>query len=79
MIYTEVNHGFGLEHLGIVCYNLFGAAKSRKNIGLQEIHDHFVSGIPGGHNLDPLGEIVSGNENPLVLPSGGCIYLAYEV
>jgi hypothetical protein len=58
---TEFNHGFGLERLGIALYKLARAAKARKNIGFQEIHDHLVSGIPGGNNLDPLGEIVNGS------------------
>jgi hypothetical protein len=65
--------------LGIVCYNIDGAAESGKNIGFQEIHDHLVNGIPGGHNLNPLGEIVSGSENPLMFPTRGWIYLTYEV
>jgi hypothetical protein len=79
MTSTEVNHGFGLECLGIIHNKLVGAVEFGKNIGFQEIHDHLVSGIPGGNNLDPLGEIVSGSENPLVLPTGGWIYLTYEV
>jgi hypothetical protein len=79
MTSTEVNHGFGIECLGILCYNLVGAAESGKNIGFQEIHDHLVSGILGGHNLNPLGEIVSGSKDQLMLPTGGWIYLSYEV
>jgi hypothetical protein len=33
MTSTEVNHGFGIEFLGIVHYNLDGAVESGKNIG----------------------------------------------
>jgi hypothetical protein len=76
---TKVNHGFGLECLGIVHYYLVGATKSSKNISFQEIDDHFVSGLPGGHNLNPFGEVVGGSEDTLVLSTRGWIYLSYQV
>jgi hypothetical protein len=76
---TKFNHGFGLERLGIVCYKLSREAESGKDIGFQKNHNHLVSSISGGHNLDSFGEIVSGNENPIVLPTGGWIYLTYEI
>jgi hypothetical protein len=76
---TEVNHGFGPESLGIVCYKITGDTKSSKNISFQEIYDYLVNGIPGGHSLNPFGEVVSGSEDPLVLSTGGWIYFAYEV
>jgi hypothetical protein len=76
---TEVNHGFVLECLGIVCYKLTGATKSGKNISFQEIHDYLVTGLPGGHNLNPLGEVVDGSEDPLVLSTRGRIDLSYEI
>jgi hypothetical protein len=79
MTTTKVNHGFGLECLGIVCYKLVGETKSGKDISFHEIDDHFFSGIPGGHNLNPLGEVIGGSEDPLVLSTGGWIYLSYEV
>jgi hypothetical protein len=65
--------------MGIVCYNISREVKPGKDIGLQEIHDHLVSSILGGNNLDPFGKVVSGSENPLVLPTGGWIYLTYEI
>ena len=77
MTATKVNHGFGLEFLGIVYYQLVGEAKSRKNISFQEIDDHLVNGIHGGHNLNPLGEVVSGNEDPLVFSTRGWIHFSY--
>ena len=76
---TEVNHGIGLEILGIVCRELAGATKSGKSISFQEIYDYLISGIPGGHSLNPLGEVVGGSEDPLVLSTRGCIYFAYEI
>ena len=79
MTSTEVNHDFGLEILGIVCYDLVGATKSGKNISFQEIHDYLVSGIPSGHNLNPFGEVVGGSEDPLVFSTRGWIYFSYEV
>jgi len=75
----EFNHGFGLECLGIVCYKLTGATKSGKNISFQEIHDYLVSGIPGGHNLNPFGEVVGGSEDAIVFSTRGWIYFDYEV
>jgi hypothetical protein len=76
---TEVNHGFGLQFLGIFCYKLSRAAESRKYIGFQKVHNHFVSSIPGGHDLDPFGKVVSGSEDPLMLPNGGWVYITYEI
>jgi hypothetical protein len=63
--------------MSIVYYKLARATKYGKNIGFHEIHDHLVSGIPSGQNLDPLGEIVGGSENPLVFPTEGWIYITY--
>jgi hypothetical protein len=79
MATTKFNHGFGLECLGIVCYKISREVKPGKDIGLQEIHDHLVNSISGGTNPDPFGKVVSGTENPLVLPNGGWIYLIYEI
>ena len=79
MTTTKFNHGFGLEFLGIICYNLSRATKPGKDIGFQKIHNHLLSSLPGGHNLDPFGKVVSGSENPLFLPTGGWIYLTYEI
>jgi hypothetical protein len=79
MATTEFNYGFGLECLGIVCYNISRETKSSKDIGFQEIHDHLTSIILGGNSLDPFGKGVSGSENLLVLPTGGWIYLTYEI
>jgi hypothetical protein len=76
---TEVNHGFGLECLGIFCHELTGAIKSGKNISFQEIHDYLISGIPVGHNLDPFDEVVGGSEDPLMFSTRGWIYFSYEV
>jgi hypothetical protein len=76
---TKVNHGFGLEFLGIVCYKLTGETKSGKNISFQEIHDYLVSGIPGGHNLNAFGEVFGGSEDPLVFSTRGWIHFSYEV
>jgi hypothetical protein len=79
MAAIEVNHGFGIECLGIVFYKLSRAAESGKYIGFQKIHNHLVSSIPSGHRLDPFGKVVSGSENPCVLPNGGWIYLTFEI
>jgi hypothetical protein len=75
----KVNHGFGLEWLGIVYYNITGATKSGKNVSFQEIHDYLVSCIPHQHSLNPFGEVVGGSEDPLVLSTRGWIYFSYEV
>jgi hypothetical protein len=79
MAATEVNHGFGIECLGIVCYKFSRATKPGKYISFQKVHNHFVSSIPSGHSLDPFGKVVSGSEDPLMLPTRGCIYLTYEI
>jgi hypothetical protein len=79
MAATEVDHGFGLEFLSIVHYNISREAKPGKDIGFQKVHNHLVSSIPSGHNLDPFGKVVSGSEDPLVLPTRGWIYLTYEI
>jgi hypothetical protein len=79
MATKKVNHGFRLKFLGISCYNLSREAESRKDIGFQKIHDHLVSSIPGGNNLDPFGKVVSGIGNPLLFPIRGFIYITYEI
>jgi hypothetical protein len=79
MASTEVNHGFGIEFFGIVCYKISRLAESGKDIGFQIIHNHPVSSIPSGHILDPFGKVVSGSDNPLVFPTGGWIYITYEI
>jgi hypothetical protein len=71
MASTEVNHGFGIKFLGIVCYNISREIESCKDIGFQKVHNHLVSRIPSGHNLDPFGKVVSGSEDPLVFPTRG--------
>jgi hypothetical protein len=76
---TEVNHGFGLEFLCIVCYNLSRVVEPSKDIGFQKVHNHLVSSIPGGCNLDPFGKLFSGIENPFMFPTGGWIYLTYKI
>ena len=78
MTTTKVNHGFGLECLGIVYYKLTGATKYSKNISFQEIHDYLVSGIHGRHNLNPFGEVAGGSEESLVFSTRGWIYFSYE-
>ena len=50
-----------------------------KNISFQEIHDYLISGIPGGHNLNPFGEVVGGSEDAIVFSTRGWIYFDYEV
>jgi hypothetical protein len=79
MATTKVDRGFGLEFLGIVCYNLSREVEPSKYIGFQKVHNHLVSSNLGGHSLDQFGKLVSGSENPLVLPTGRWTYLTYEI
>jgi hypothetical protein len=65
--------------MGIVCYKLSRAVEPNKDIGFQKIHNHLISIILAGNSLDPFGKLVSGSEDPLVLATGGWIYLTYEI
>jgi hypothetical protein len=76
---TEVNHGFGIEFLCIVYYNISRATEPGKDIGFQKVHNHLVNSIFGGHSLDPFGKLFNGIENPFMFPTGGWIYLTYKI
>jgi hypothetical protein len=79
MAATKVDHGFGIECLGILCYNISREAEHGKDIGFKKFHNHLVSSIPSGNNLDPFGKVANGSEDPLVLPTRGWIYFTYEI
>jgi hypothetical protein len=63
----------------IICYNLSMEVEPGKYIGFQKNHNHLVSRIPGGQNIDRFGKLVNGSEDPLVLYIGGWIYITHEI
>jgi hypothetical protein len=79
MATRKVDHDFGLEFMGIVYYKLSRVAKSGKDIGFQKVHNHLVSSILNGNNLDPFGKLFSGSDDPHIISTGGWIYFTYEI
>ena len=57
---AEIDHLFGFESSGVVSDDFLRAAKSRKDIGLKELDDGGVIGLPTWDGFNPLGEVVSG-------------------
>jgi hypothetical protein len=51
----------------IVSYDLSRTTKMRQNIIFKKFDNNRFSGLPAWYCLDPLGEIISGRENPPVL------------
>ena len=57
---TKTDHSLGLKGNSIICNDLLRAAKSRKDVGLKELDNGGVIGLPTWDGFNPLGEIVSG-------------------
>ena len=80
MVFMEkIDHLSGFKCRGIVSHNSPQEAEPCQNIVLYEIHYHFFCIPPGGYSLDPLCEVISGSQNPLVLSGGVWLYLTDEV
>ena len=56
----KIDHLFGFEGSGVVSNDLLRVAKSRKDVGLKELDNDGVSGLPTWDGFNPLGEIVYG-------------------
>jgi len=57
---AKIGHFLGFESSNVVCNDLLRAAKSRKDVGLKELDNGGVIGLPTWDGFNPLGEIVSG-------------------
>ena len=79
ILITKIYEPFGSENRYIVSYNFSGASKTRQNVSFKKLDDDRVNRLPAWYNLDPLGEVVCGREDPLVLARGGRMYFTNEV
>ena len=80
MVFMEkFYHLLRFKCIGIFSHNSLRAAEPRQDIVFYEIHYHFFCSPLGGYGLDPLYEVISGSQNPLVLSGGVWIYLTDEV
>jgi len=57
---AKTDHFLGFEGSNVIYNDLFRAAKSGKDIGLKELDDGGVIGLPTWDGFNPLGEIVGG-------------------
>ena len=57
---AKIDHIFGLKGSDIVSDNFLRAAKSRKDIALEELDNDGIIGLSTGNGFNPLSEIVSG-------------------
>jgi len=57
---AKTDHFLGFEGSSVICNDLFRAAKSGKDIGLKELDDGGVIGLPTWDCFNPLGKIVCG-------------------
>ena len=64
---AEVNHYFRLEGSIIVCDNFYRTTKYGQYIGFKELDNERVSSIPRRYGFYPLGKVISGSEDPLML------------
>jgi len=57
---TKTDHFLVFEGSSVICNDLYRAAKSGQNVGLKELDNGGVIGLPTWDGLNPLGEIVCG-------------------
>ena len=80
MVFMEkIDHLLGCKCRSIISHNSLREVEPRQDIVFYEIHYHFLCSPLGGYGFDPLCEVISGSQNPLVLSRRVWIYLTDEV
>ena len=65
---TKLNHLLCFECSNIVSDQLPRNSKPLQDVLLQRLNNFYLSGMSSWDGINPFGEIISGSENPIVLP-----------
>jgi hypothetical protein len=66
ILLTKIDHWFSLERCNIISNNYAQTTKSHHNI-LKKTNDYRAVVIPCRDGFYPLGEVISGSQNPPML------------